>query len=32
MQIISNPIFALNVRQLPTFMHITGNRGLGIPW
>ena len=32
MQILSNPISALNVRELPKFSHILGNRGRGTRW
>jgi len=32
MQILSNPISALNVRESPKFSRLPGNRGLGTRW
>jgi len=32
MQILSNPISALNVRESPKFPHIVGNLDRGIRW
>jgi len=32
MQILRNPISALNVRQSPKFSRLTGNQGRGTRW
>ena len=32
MQILSNAIYALNVRESPKFLRLKGNRGPGTRW
>jgi len=32
MQILSNPISALNIRESPKFSRLIGNRGRGTQW